>query len=159
MSIMEDVKDYEITDDFIWVEYKSTGRVAYKQKGDILWTHFDSKEEFINRGNIKPVKVILASKPKGKVVDKIKVGTTYQLKEDNENLYVYCYNDYYKKDKKHIAPLEIFNKRLVKDMDFMTLERHLWEECVKFNSGDIPDSHTNSEVALLVYNHLKKDDE
>lgn len=150
--MMADIKDYEITSDYVWIEYESTGRVAYKQRGEVFWSHFKNKEEFVNRNSIKSVHIDFARLPKGRAIDKVKVyGETYSLKQNEDNLIVYCNKDFNLKQGKAMGVVQSFNKVKMKDVDYLKLEQDYTKELVRFNGGYSHDIYLTSTICEMVF--------
>lgn len=150
--MLNDIKSYGFEDEYYWLEYKSTGRVAVKRKDEIFYEYYNSLEEFYNAQQVKTVDIILGELPKGKIQDRVKIeGMAYAIKQDEQNLYVYVAKDFNKKVGKTKGIIQIFNKRKIRSIDYMKLERDYTESLIEFNKGWFHSDYVTSCIAQKIY--------
>ena len=155
--MFNDIKAYGFEEDYYWLEYKSTGRVAIKRKGKIFFEHYNSLDEFQKAQKVKSVVVSIDKVPKGKIQDKVKIeGVTYSIKQDKQNLYVYLSKDFNKKLGKTVGVIQSFNKAKIGSMDYTNFERDYIEALIEFNKGWFHGDYVTSCIAQKIYELIIK---
>ena len=115
------------------------------------------KTFFENNYNEDSIKVDWILKPKGNVLEKIKINNElYYMVESENNYMVYSNNSKRKEGNKTYYIASIFNKNDCKDIMYHQLEGYYVEKLIEFNQGWYHDNYVTCKILDEVYKYLNK---
>lgn len=144
-KILEENKDKE------GIEKLDIGFKVFKLEVDNMRTFFE------NNYNEDSIKVDWILKPKGNVLEKIKINNELHYIVESENNYmVYSNNSKRKEGNKTYYIVSIFNKNDCKDIMYHQLEGYYVEKLIEFNQGWYHDNYVTCRILDEVYKYLNK---
>lgn len=133
------------------IEKLDIGFKVFKLEVDNMKTFFE------NNYNEDSIKVDWILKPKGNVLEKIKINNELHYIVESENNYmVYSNNSKRKEGNKIYYIASIFNKNDCKDIMYHQLEGYYVEKLIEFNQGWYHDNYVTCRILDEVYKYLNK---
>ena len=127
------------------------GFKVFKLEVDNMKTFFE------NNYNEDSIKVDWILKPKGNVLEKIKINNElYYIVESENNYIVYSNNSKRKEGNKTYYIASIFNKNDCKDIMYHQLEGYYVEKLIEFNQGWYHDNYVTCRILDEAYKYLNK---